>query len=105
MSDLPAGYSEFQHYPLLAAGATTYVFLAAVALKLARNTPRAIQCRRRYETKEIAKEQYAKVMSLEKNRIANISWVSSILSIGFHAVTHKTADILQCGVMDIGSSH
>jgi hypothetical protein len=86
VGDLPylASHSDFQHHRLsCAAGATTYVFLAAVALKLARNTPEAIKFRRRYEAKEISKGEYVKGMSLEKNRIANISWVSPIRSSGF----------------------
>lgn len=52
------------------------MYLAAVAMKLAGNTPEAMVNRQRYEAKEITKEEYEKNKSLEKNRIPNISWVS-----------------------------
>ena len=67
----------------VAAGASTFVFLAAVALKLCRNTPEAIEYRRRYEAREITKEEYANGLSLEKHRIVNISWVSPIRPVRF----------------------
>jgi len=54
--------------------ATTFVFLAAIALKLCRNTPEAIEYRRQYQAKEITQREYQVGLSSEKHRIVNISW-------------------------------
>jgi len=66
---------------LCSPGATTFVFLAAVALKLCRNTPEAIEYRRKYQAQEITQHEYQMGLSSEKHRIVNISWVSLIRSI------------------------
>lgn len=82
VGDFRADKSEFQHEILsLLAGATTFVFLAAVALKLARNTPKAIEFRQKYEAGAIKRGVYEKCVSLQKSQIVNISWVSTIRSI------------------------
>ncbi len=55
----------------------TLVFYAAIFPRLARNTPHARQLREKYENKEIPAEEYEVEESLEKNRISNISTVST----------------------------
>lgn len=55
----------------------TLVFYAAIFPSLARNTPHARTLRAAYEAGEISREDYELEESLEKNRISNISTVSS----------------------------
>lgn len=55
----------------------TLVFYAALFPRLARNTPHARQLREKYENGEVTPEVYEVEESLEKNRISNISTVSS----------------------------
>lgn len=55
----------------------TLVFYAALFPRLARNTPHARQLREKFENGEVTPEVYEKEESLEKNRISNISTVSS----------------------------
>ena len=55
----------------------TLVFYAAVFPRLARNTAHARSLKEKYEKGEISWEEYELEESLEKNRISNISTVSS----------------------------
>ncbi|KAH0588233.1 hypothetical protein H2248_006945 [Termitomyces sp. 'cryptogamus'] len=55
----------------------TLVFFAAAFPRLARNTARAREFRRKYESGEISKEEHDLEESLEKNRISNISTTHS----------------------------
>lgn len=55
----------------------TLVFYAALFPRLARNTAHARQLRDQYERGEISVEEYEREESLEKNRISNISTVST----------------------------
>ena len=55
----------------------TLVFYAAAFPRLARNTAHSRELRRKYEAGEIAHEVYEVEESLEKNRISNISTVST----------------------------
>jgi NADH:ubiquinone oxidoreductase subunit 3 (subunit A) len=55
----------------------TLVFFAAVFPHLARNTPYSRKLRDRYEAGEIKLEEYEMEVSLEKNRISNISTASN----------------------------
>jgi len=57
----------------------TIVFYTAAFPRLARNTPYSRQLCERYERGEIPVEEYEREQSLEKNRISNISTVSSLL--------------------------
>ena len=57
----------------------TIVFYSAAFPRLARNTPYSRQLHERYERGEIPVEEYEREQSLEKNRISNISTVSSLL--------------------------
>ena len=51
----------------------TLVFYAAAFPRLARNTAHARELREKYDAGEIAREEYEREESLEKNRISNIS--------------------------------
>jgi hypothetical protein len=53
----------------------TLVFYAAVFPRLARNTAHARDLKEKYEGGVIAREEYEREESLEKNRISNISTV------------------------------
>ena len=55
----------------------TLVFYAAVFPRLARNTQHARELREKYEKGEVSAEEYEVEESMEKNRISNISTVSS----------------------------
>ncbi len=55
----------------------TLVFYAALFPRLARNTAHARRLRDRYEQGDISVEEYEREESLEKNRISNISTVST----------------------------
>ncbi|KAH7098287.1 autophagy-related protein 22-like protein [Auriculariales sp. MPI-PUGE-AT-0066] len=55
----------------------TLVFYAALFPRLARNTPRSRELRRKLEDGEISAENFEKEESLEKNRISNISTMHS----------------------------
>lgn len=57
----------------------TLVFYAALFPRLARNTAHARTIRDKYEAGETEKEVYEREESLEKNRISNISTVSTLL--------------------------
>ena len=57
------------------ADGATLVFYAALFPRLARNTVRSRELRRKLEDGEVTPEEYAKEESLEKNRISNISTV------------------------------
>ena len=57
----------------------TLVFYAAIFPRLARNTPHARKLRDMLDNGEITAEEYEKEESLEKNRISNISTVSSLI--------------------------
>lgn len=59
----------------------TLVFYAAVFPRLARNTPHAKDLKRKYDNGEVDKEVYSKEVSLEMNRISNISTVSFSVSL------------------------
>jgi len=72
----------------------TFVFLAAMALRLSWVTPEAIECQRRYEANEITMEEYEKGMSSQKSRLVNISWASLIRAIGFSCINTKTHSYL-----------
>ena len=54
------------------------VFYAAAFPRLARNTPYSRKLREKYESGEISAEECEREESLEKNRITNISTVSSL---------------------------
>lgn len=54
----------------------TLVFYAAAFPRLARNTARSRELREKYESRQIALEEYELEESLEKNRISNISTVN-----------------------------
>lgn len=62
-----------------AADGATLVFYAALFPRLARNTTRSRELRRKLENGEITSEEYEKEESLEKNRISNIS------TVGYHS--------------------
>lgn len=55
----------------------TLVFFAAAFPRLARNTAHARALREKFEAGDISLEEYEREESLEKNRISNISTVSS----------------------------
>jgi len=59
--------------------AASLVFYAAAFPRLARNTPYSQKLCEKYESDEISAEEYEREESLEKNRITNISTVSSLL--------------------------
>ncbi|KAF8321694.1 hypothetical protein DL93DRAFT_2163290 [Clavulina sp. PMI_390] len=56
--------------------ASTFAFLAATVVRLARNTEPAINARRDLLDGHISSDEYAKVVSFEKSRISSISWVN-----------------------------
>lgn len=60
----------------------TLVFYAAVFPRLARNTPHARELREKLDNGEISAEEYEVEESLEKNRISNMSTVSSCVLYG-----------------------
>lgn len=78
-------------------GVITYgsanVLYTAVFPRLARNTLRARTLRARYEAGEISREDYELEGSLEKNRISNISTVSTFL----HYLLHLKLITLRSG--------
>lgn len=59
------------------------MFIAAVSLRLARNTRESIEYRRQFEVGDITRKEYDQGISLQRSRINNISWVSQ------HTVLHR----------------
>ena len=70
----------------------TLVFFAAVFPRLARNTSHCRKMRDRYEAGQITLEEYEIEESLEKNRISNISTVSTISYIWISTYSGRTID-------------
>ena len=56
----------------------TLVLYVAMFPRLARNTPQSRAARRRYEAGETSREECEQVVSLQYNRISNISTVSNV---------------------------
>ena len=62
----------------------TLVLYLSMFPRLARNTPKAKATRRKYEAGEIGLEECEVAVSLEHNRVSNISLVGRFCVCGYH---------------------
>ena len=76
----------------------TLVFYAAIFPRLARNTAHARELREKYDAGEIAREEYEREESLEKNRISNVRF--SALGGAWCWVKETEAEAEGCGWRD-----